>query len=210
MTDYIRYYDDVSADEKQNWPCGCIKSSHEFMDLSISPIVGRAYYNNEEIYSMYNTRTAELISGGSTVAEAQSQSKIELLEMIYLIDIINFKTDNPTMTSKCCRLLFHTSLENIATYHIVHGEALKFFGCTRNGDVELGISDDPLWGFDMTKPEEGFPCINLDLEGADCTIYSENPNLCGLYPFNENNLISTCSYQFIDGVRSGSCNQCIG
>jgi len=132
MTDYSRTVKDIPADELQNWPKGCRESSHSFMDLSVSPIVERKYFHNEEIFFLYKLRWNELLfKDGMETHEAQKQAKTELIPMIYPdVDVVNFVKNNPTMSDKCCRLAFHIQLDRIASMHIVHGEALKFFGCS--------------------------------------------------------------------------------
>jgi len=207
MTDYSRTVKDIPADELQNWPKGCRESSHSFMDLSVSPIVERKYFHNEEIFFLYKLRWNELLfKDGMETHEAQKQAKTELIPMIYPdVDVVNFVKNNPTMSDKCCRLAFHIQLDRIASMHIVHGEALKFFGCSVSGDIDLGIPDDPLWGFDLTKPEEGFPCINLGEDG--CSYHPEGkPHRCKNYPTFEKELtqIVSCGYEFDEeGVRTG-------
>ena len=52
-TDYSRSIEDVPVEEANNWPKGCNRSTHKFMDLKESPIVNRAYYNNEEVHDYY-------------------------------------------------------------------------------------------------------------------------------------------------------------
>jgi len=212
MTEYSRKVTDVPANELQNWPKGCIESTHKFMDTKTSPIVGRDYFHNEEIAFLYKLKWSELVfKDGMEIKEAQRQAKIELMPMIYPnVDVVNFVENNPTMSDKCCRLIFHISLDRIASSHVVHGEGLKFFGCSVGGDVDLGIPDDPLWGFDLTKPEEGFPCINLGEDG--CSYHPEGkPHRCKNYPTFEKELtqIVSCGYEFDEeGVRTGSCDRC--
>ena len=212
MTEYSRKVTDVPAAELQNWPRGCIESTHTFMDTKMSPIVGREYFHNEEIAFLYKLKWNDLVfKDGVEIKEAQRQAKIELMPMIYpSVDVINFVENNPTMSDKCCRLIFHLPLDRIASSHIVHGEGLKFFGCSVAGDVDLGIPDDPLWGFDLTKPEEGFPCINLGENG--CSYHPEGkPHRCINYPTFEKELtqIVSCGYEFDEkGVRTGSCDRC--
>jgi len=207
MTDYTRTPAEVSADELQNWPKGCRESSHAFM-------VNRVYYHNEEVFYLYKLRWNELVfKDGMETKAAQKQAKIELLSIIYPDeDLINFTENNKNMSDQCCRLIFHLALEKIATLHIVHGEGLRFFGCSVSGDVDLGIPDDPLWGFDLTKPEDGLPCINLGKDG--CSYHPEGkPNRCKNYPTFEKELtqIASCGYEFDkDGNRTGSCNRCMG
>jgi hypothetical protein len=214
MTDYSRTPDEVPADELQNWPKGCAKSSHQFMDLKTSPIVERPYFHNEEIFYLYKLRWNELVfEDGMESVEAQKQAKIELIPIIYPnVDLTNFRKNNPLMSDKCCRLIFDVSLDAIASMHVVHGEGLKIFGCSIKGDVDLGIPDDPLWGFDLTKPKEGFPCVNLGVDG--CSYHPDGkPDRCKKFPVLEQHVIlaPTCSYQFDEeGNRTGSCNRCIG
>jgi len=214
MNDYKRNVEDIPSDELQNWPKGCTASAHKFMNLEISPIVERKYYNNEEIFYLYKLRWDELISKDKmSNKDAQKQAKIELLPIIYPnVDLINFIENNPDMSDKCCRLIFDIDLDRIATMHIVHGEGLKFFGCSVGGDVDLGIPDDPLWGFDLTKPEEGLPCINLGVDG--CSYHPDGkPDRCKKFPVFEKDVIlaPTCAYQFDkEGNRTSSCNRCIG
>lgn len=211
--DYTRNFEDIPADEAQNWPKGCTNSSHIFMDLSVSPIVERPYFHNEEIFYLYKLRWNELVfKDGMESDEAQAQSKIELLPIIYPnVDVINFRENNPTMSDQCCRLIFHMSLSGIGSIHVVHGEGIKFYGCSTGEDKDLGIPADPLWGFDLTKPEEGFPCINLTKDGC---IYhpDEKPYRCKQYPISERNIMSMpgCVYKFDEeGVRTGACNRCM-
>ena len=212
MVDYKREVKDIPANELQNWPKGCIESTHEFMDLKISPIVGRKYYHNEEIFYLYKLRWNELMfKNRMSNEDAQKQAKIELLPIIYPnVDIVNFIKNNPNISDKCCRLAFNGSPDKIASIHVVHGEGIKFFGCSIGGDEDLGIPDDPLWGFDLTKPEEGFPCINLGENG--CSYHPEGkPHRCINYPTFEKELtqIVSCGYEFDEkGVRTGSCDRC--
>jgi len=212
-TDYSRSIEDVTKEEAQNWPNGCSRSTHIFMDLETSPIVNRSYYSNEEVHEYYSGKRDEYLEQGYSLNDAEKQAKIDVLPSIYPnVDLANFKEDNSDMTAKCCRLIFHIALEKIGSYHIVHGESLKFINSSMSGDEDLGIPDDPSFGWDMTNPSAGFPCINLDVDG-DCTYHvTENkPYICKQYPTTSKEIeeISTCSYSFdIDGNRTGSCNGC--
>ena len=212
-TDYARSIEDVSEEESRNWPKGCNRSTHKFMDLEISPIVERKYYNNEEVHEYFSTKRDEYINDGYSVKNAEKQAKIDVMSFIYpLVDLINFGEDNPDITAKCCRLIFQLALERIGSYHIVHGESLKFVNSSISGDKEYDIPDDPSFGWDMTNPSAGFPCINLDANG-DCAYHiTENkPYRCKQYPINSKEIenISTCSYIFDeDGNRTGICNGC--
>ena len=77
-------------------------------------------------------------------------------------------------------------------------------------DDEEILVDDPKWGWDLTNPEEGFPCINLTAAG--CAYHNTTkPWACSRFPSRERSLefIPNCSYSFdSQGVRSGSCNRC--
>jgi hypothetical protein len=216
MTDYTRNIEDVDQEEAQNWPKGSGLSTHTFMEGEMSPVVDRRYYNNEEIAFLYQVRRNVLMNEGMSRKEAELQAKIEVLPIIYPeVDIVNFRENNPDMTSKCCRLIFSLPLDRIATYHIVHGEGLKFFNNSQKGDVDLGIPDDPLFGWDLTKPEEGFPCINLHEEDGGCHYHESGnkPDRCKRHPVKESDVqfITTCSYNFDEnGVRTGTCDSCMG
>lgn len=211
--DYSRNFEDVPADEAQNWPKGCSNSAHSFMDLSVSPIVNREYFHNEEIFYLYKLRWNELmVKDGMESSEAKDQAKIELLPIIYPdVDVINFRKDNPNMSDQCCRLIFHMRLDSIGSIHVVHGEGIKFYGCSIGADIDNDIPADPLWGFDLTKPEEGFPCINLTKDG--CVHHPDvKPHRCKQYPIFEQEIAfaSSCIYKFDEkGIRSGECNRCI-
>ena len=131
--------------------------------------------------------------------EIEIKAREELLPEIYPhVDLANFSKNNPDMKDKCCRLIFHMDLWRIANFHMVHGESLKFINNAINGDIELNIPDDPLWGWDMTNPSAGFPCINLEETG--CTYHPDGkPYRCKMYPEREihiHNNIKTCSYSF--------------
>lgn len=211
MTDYIRKIEDIPADEAQNWPKGCIASTHEFMNLEISPIVVRKYYNNEEIFFLYKLRWNELMfKYGVKNEEAQRQAKIELLPMIYPnVDLINFRENNTNMSDQCCRLIFAMPLDGIGSIHVVHGEGIKFYGCSLGADVDLDIPAEPRWGFDLTRPEEGFPCINLTQDGCSYHLTGK-PYRCEQYPVDDYiALPPSCAYTFVDGKRSGECDRCI-
>ena len=212
MTEYYRNIEDVDQEEAQNWPKGCDCSTHHFMEGEISPIVDRRYFNNEEIAFLYHVRRNALMNEGINRTQAEIQAKKELLPIIYpYIDLVNFRNDNPDMVAKCCRLIFNIDLDRIASFHIVHGESLDFINNSINGDVDLEIPDDPTWGWDLTKPDEGFPCINLDQDG-NCSyhISEDKPHRCKQHPYEiDVKLIQTCSYSFDEnGTRTGICNQC--
>ena len=212
MVEYSRKVEDIRTDELQNWPKGCIESTHAFMDLEISPIVERKYFHNEEIFYLYKLRWNELMfNDGMKSEEAQIQAKIELLDIIYPnVDLINFRENNQTISDQCCRLIFHMSLQSIGSIHVVHGEGIKFYGCGIGPDTNSDIPAEPIWGFDLTKPEEGFPCINLGENG--CSYHpDEKPYRCKQYPSltYEISLTRACSYHIDDeGVRTGSCDRC--
>lgn len=225
IIDYSRKREDVPADEERNWPKGASKSSHEFMDLDQSPIVNRQYWNNEEIAYLVRFRRDEILQGipGFTSAQfknAEKQAKVDILDSIYpLVNLHTFREDNPKMRDKCCRLIFELTLDSIASCHFVHGEALRFYNNTVGEDIDLSIPADPKWGWDLTKPEEGFPCINLTPSG--CPYHNVGPteqgkpDRCNKYPYvpKDLHLISTCSYSFTEispGVWEvqGSCNRC--
>ena len=65
--------------------------------------------------------------------------------------------------------------------------------------------------FDLSKPEEGYPCINLTKDG--CSIYDSRPSACEKYPTRPSvqRYLSKCSYVFDEkGNRSGACDGCKG
>jgi hypothetical protein len=217
MTEYSRKVEDIPADELQNWPKGCSESTHTFMDLEVSPIVKRPYFHNEEVFYLYKLRWNDLVFNyGMKSEEAQIQAKIELLDIIYPhVDLINFRENNPAISDQCCRLIFQMTLEGIGSIHIVHGEGIKFYGCGMGADIDLGSPADPIWGFDLTKPEEGFPCINLHEEDGGCHYHEsgDKPDKCKRHPVKESDVqfINTCSYSFDEnGVRTSTCNKCMG
>lgn len=213
---FERKIENVPANERRNWPKGASKSSHDFMDLETSPIVGRKYYNNEEIFYLYALRRNELLAQGQPRAAAEYQAKIEVLPIIYpAVDLINFKQDNPDLADKCCRAIFGLGLDSIANIHIVHGEALKLYQIAVSGDEDLQIPDDPSYGWDLTNPQAGFPCINLTSDGCAYHADGTKPHRCKAYPVYEGELrfIETCNYRFrTDGqgryIRTGNCNRC--
>lgn len=215
MIDYTRKRKDVPLDEERNWPEGCVESSHTFKDLAESPIVLRPYYSNEEIFSLYATRRNELKAAEVEPKEAERLAKIELLPIIYpAVDVVNFAVNNQQMTDKCCRLSFLLAPDRIAAIHVVHGEALDFFNVTVGEDLDLSIPDDPKWGWDMTKPKEGFPCINLAINGCPYYITNGKPDRCSKFPFfpEDIHLITTCKYEIekIGDIyeKKGSCDRC--
>ena len=214
MTDYSRRIEDVDEEEAQNWPKGSGVSTHAFMEGETSPIVGREYYDNEEIFYLYQLRRNELIDEGMSQEDADYQAKMDVLELIYPnVDLSTFREDNSDMGSKCCRLIWHLSLDRIANFHLVHGEGLKFYNNAQEYDDEFDIPDDPLFGWDLTRPEDGFPCINLEEDGG-CSYHEsgDKPERCKAYPISEADLryIDTCSYSFDEnGERTGTCNICM-
>ena len=192
---YNRKRGDISTNESRNWPKGAKISSHEFMDVdkAMKGRNSRKFLTNEEVFKL---------------------SDDEVLAIIYpSIDLKNFIQNNLSMPSKCCRLIFLFGWKRICTIHRVHGEAIKFFNTTIVADVDLNIPADPKWGWDMTKPEEGFPCINLTENG--CSYHSEHPNRCKNFPSSRQEVrsIPSCSYVWTEvdpgrWERSGSCNGC--
>ena len=220
---YEREKKDVPEEESRNWPKGAVKSSHEFSDKDKRTVVDRAYYDNEDLAYLFQLRRNELtFQQGMDPEKAIIQAKEELLSIVYPnVDLIHFKENNPNMPDKCCRAIYSYSLASIATFHIVHGEALKFFNLSTSGDEELNEWDDPKWGWDLTRPEEGFPCINLRPNGC---IYHKHPQIkkpvrCFYFPYFKSNVdaIPSCSYSFSPDsvlpnrmIRTGTCNRCMG
>lgn len=74
-------------------------------------------------------------------------------------------------------------------------------------EVKIVRGQSPIQ-FDMTKPDEGYPCIHL--KDNKCSMYGGRPKACQSFPYSEKSMIRTpnCSYTFVDGVRSGECNGC--
>ena len=144
-------------------------------------------------------------------------------EMFHLSDdeIINNREINKDLSlpSKCCRLAFLMDKSQLANIYRVHGEGIRIYDGGNTEDSELNIPKDPDFGFDMTKPEEGYPCVNLNKKGG-CKLHGgheditkqSHPYVCKLFPRFEHSIrnITTCSYTFDkNGNRSGVCNGCI-
>ena len=104
------------------------------------------------------------------------------------------------MNNKCCRLSFLMTPKEISVV-IKH-----------NGDIDVWDNtggDEAKHGFLMK--EDTMPCDHLVEAGCKFQLEGkEKPARCRKYPSIEKSLngISTCSFKFIDGVRTGDCNRC--
>lgn len=116
---------------------------------------------------------------------------------------------DPDLTAQCCRGAFHLSDKNIVTILKVHGEGIEFYNATQPADPDTGTPADPEWGWDMSRPKEGYPCIALTADGK-CSHHPNKPAQCKAFPKrNPEKPIVGCSYIFDEnGVRSGACNGC--
>ena len=133
MGKFDRIKEDVSANERRNWP-NCKKSAHEFVDYDISPIVNRRMWNNEEVAHLIRLRKNEYLQQkypnewpfGITYEQNKAEeaiAKVDILNSIYPnVNLHTFKEDNADLRDKCCRYIFQVSLEQIATSHFVHGD----------------------------------------------------------------------------------------
>lgn len=120
------------------------------------------------------------------------------------------------MNAKCCRLAFLAPKSRIANIFRVHGEGISTFQGAQSGDPDLGIPNDPPFGFDMQNPAEGYPCVNLLPDGR-CSYYETGvPRECGRYPIVPDHLssafgieITTCSVTFDEnGNKITACDGC--
>ena len=124
-----------------------------------------------------------------------------------------------TQPAQCCRLAFHMDKRKIATIFKVHGEGIEYFSGWDSDPEESG-QIDPEFGYQMQKPDEGYPCTELLPNGRckhhkpnETDMESEKPFVCKLFPSMPHHLdrISVCSYTFDEnGVRSGTCDGCKG
>jgi len=220
MENHNRKIEDVPFEERRNWPV-CRRNSNEFVTYDESPIVGRKMWNNEEVAFLVRFRRDEYLwelgidptkATREQLKEKEQIAKVDILDSIYpLVNLRTFRQDNPDLRDKCCRYIFQVPLVQIASKHFVQGEGLKFINNTMGADEDWGTTeDDPKWGWDLTKPEEGFPCINLTAAG--CSEHNKyKPWFCTRFPFHSKNigLIPDCGYSFdAQGVRLGSCTRC--
>lgn len=123
--------------------------------------------------------------------------------------LINVVAD-PNATAKCCRAAFVYARKPLADIFRVFGEGIEIMYSTDSGSFAEGIPPDPPWGWDMTKPEEGFPCINLTADGK-CGVHDHKPYRCGLWPESPTGMerMPTCSISFDEqGNRTGVCDGC--
>lgn len=140
------------------------------------------YKSNEEMFLLSDD---EIISGDTITAEMQS------------------------LPDKCCRLAFIQTKFKICEIYRVHGEAIYYFDNTHPGDTEQQLPRESDHGWELDKPEEGFPCNCLDSTGC-MFIQEDKPWRCKMFPTGENELylIETCSYYYEDGELKGSCDGC--
>lgn len=127
---------------------------------------------------------------------------------------------DPDATAKCCRGAFQMDDEMIATIFRVHGLGIKTYVASQPSDAvevwENGamvtkiIPADQLFGWDMTKPQDGYPCIAL-LPNGKCKYQNQKPRRCMAYPTFPIELrqIEGCGYTFDEfGNRTGECHGC--
>lgn len=103
--------------------------------------------------------------------------------------------------AKCCRLAFQLSRDKIADIFRIYGSGIAVY----EGYIE---ENEAFFGFDMTRPAEGFPCVHLTNEGR-CGIYKQRPRVCIEYPTTIKR-VENCSYTFKNGKRTGKCDGCRG
>ena len=82
------------------------------------------------------------------------------------------------MTNKCCRFYYHSEP---MTRHFLSTIRKKY------------------GNWDLTKKDEGFPCIHLKDE--KCSIYEDRLEKCIAYPRPDSEYIKGCSIKWINGVK---------
>ena len=206
----------VPEKERRNWPCGCRVSSHRFSDKAEKPGCHRPYYNNEELFAIYKAYRENFVAEGDDKETAERKAKLQILDELFPeVTWKTFAETNQHLPDKCCRLAFHQDPEKIANWFLVHGEAIEFVNTTQSEDPDLGIPDDPDWGWDMTKPKEGFPCVNLTPDGCPHHAATGKPHTCNIFPLfpRDARLAVGCSYRFEKVSpgrfkREGTCDRC--
>jgi len=108
----------------------------------------------------------------------------------------------PDLKHQCCRLKAQT------TERIIN-RILDNCDLNSSNLYPYNVEENTMQ-FDMSKEDEGFPCIHLDNE-IGCKIHETKPSDCHAYPTTQNSISGCvgCSYTFTENnERSGVCNGC--
>jgi len=106
------------------------------------------------------------------------------------------------MQAQCCRLAYLKCDESLA----------RILGVLRGDQTIYPEGNADKLQFDMSKPEEGYPCTELNLDDGTCNVHESKSNACYNFPIRLSNMdkLPNCSYSFDEaGIRSGVCNRCL-